>query len=252
VSKNFELMQEVIAMEQEGIPPSGNGRAVPFTDREYIRRSSGMALDLVTREESLKLAQRLFLGQAEKRLHVVVFAGIDPGNGCSRLCGETARALADSVPGTICLVDGNLRAPSLPEYFGVMNHWGLTDALLQKEPIRDFAKPVYRDNLWLLTSGSLAEAHHALNSERLKTRFDELRKDFDYVLVDAPPLNHYADASVLGQIADGVVLVLEANSTRRESALKAIEALRSVQIDVLGAVLNKRTFPVPESVYRRL
>ena len=133
-----------------------------------------------------------------------------------------------------------------------MNHWGLTDALLQKEPIRDFVKPVYRDNLWLLSSGSLAEGTHALNSEHLKTRFDELRKEFDYVLVDAPPLNQYADASVLGQIADGMVLVLEANSTRRESALKAIEALRSVQIDILGAVLNKRTFPIPESVYRRL
>ena len=72
------------------------------------------------------------------------------------------------------------------------------------------------------------------------------------MLVDAPPLNQYADGSILGQIADGVVLVLEANSTRRESALKAIEALRGAQADVLGAVLNKRTFPIPESVYRRL
>jgi Mrp family chromosome partitioning ATPase len=67
-----------------------------------------------------------------------------------------------------------------------------------------------------------------------------------------PPLNQYADAMALGQLTDGVVLVLEANSTRKESALKAIESLRAAQIEVLGAVLNKRTFPIPESVYRRL
>ena len=252
MSKHFELMQEVIALEHEGIAHPGVDRAAPRAERDNVRHFTPSTLDQVTREESLKLVQRLFLGQAEKRLHTIVFAGIDPGNGCSHLCGETARALADSVPGSVCLVDANLRTPSLPEFFGVTNHWGLTDALLKDEPIRNFVKPVYRDNLSLLSTGSLTSGSHVLNSERLKIRFDELRKEFDYVLVDAPPLNQYADGSVLGQIADGIVLVLEANSTRRESALKAIEALRSARIEVLGAVLNKRTFPIPESVYRRL
>jgi Mrp family chromosome partitioning ATPase len=165
---------------------------------------------------------------------------------------ESIREMDVVVPGTVCLVDANLRSPSLPEFFGVTNHWGLTDALLKEEPIRNFVEPVYRDNLWLLSIGSLATGSHVLNSERLKTRFDELRKEFDYVLVDAPPFNQYADATILGQIADGVVLVLEANFTRRESALKVIEAMRGAQIDVLGAILNKRTYPIPESVYRRL
>ena len=252
MSKNFDLMQEVIALEHEGVAAPGVGTGFPRAERDNARHFGPVGLDQVTREESQKLVQRLFLGQTEKRPHTVVFAGIDQGSGCSRLCGETARALAENTPGTVCLVDANLRAPSLPEFFGVLNHWGLTDALLKDEPIRNFVKPVYRDNLWLLSTGSLAGGLHVLNSGRLKTRFDELRVQFDYVLVDAPPLNHYADGGVLGQIADGVVLVLEANFTRRESALKAVEALRGAQVDVLGAVLNKRTFPIPESVYRRL
>jgi capsular exopolysaccharide synthesis family protein len=251
MSKNFDLMQEVIALEHEA-PAAGIGRIGPMVERDAVRTFSPLGLDQVTREESLKLVQRLFLGQGQKRLHAVVFAGIDPGNGCSRLCGETARVLADNVPGSVCLVDANLRAPSLPAFFGTTNHWGLTDALLKQEPIRHFVKPAYRKNLWLLSAGSLTAESHVLNLERLNIRFDELRKEFDYVLVDAPPLNQYADANVLGQITDGVVLVLEANSTRRESALKVIEALRSAQVDILGAVLNKRTFPIPESLYRWL
>jgi Mrp family chromosome partitioning ATPase len=72
------------------------------------------------------------------------------------------------------------------------------------------------------------------------------------VLIDAPPLTRYSDAIALGQLTDGFVLVLEANSTRREAALKVSENLRAAHIQVLGAVLNKRTFPIPESLYNKL
>jgi Mrp family chromosome partitioning ATPase len=137
--------------------------------------------------------------------------------------------------------------------FGTTNHHGLTDALLQEGPIRSFAKPVRGDRLWLLSCGSLAaDSSNLLNSERLKARFAELRKEFDFVLIDAPPLTPYADAIALAQLTDGFVLVLEANSTRREAALKVAENLRASRIHVLGAVLNKRTFPIPELLYSKL
>ena len=250
MSKNFELMQQAgIEVERE--------RTTSLVQRDANSHPSkiGFAQDQVTREESLKLVQRLFLGQDAKRPRAVVFAGIDPGNGCTRLCGDTARVLAENVPGSVCIVEANLRAPLLAQFFGVTNHWGLTDALLKEGPIRSFAKQVYRDNLWLLSCGSptpTAQFPNLLSSEQLKMRFAELRKEFDYILVDVPPLNQYADATALGQITDGVVLVVEANSTRKESALKALETLRGAQIEILGAVLNKRTFPIPESLYRRL
>ena len=72
------------------------------------------------------------------------------------------------------------------------------------------------------------------------------------MIVDAPPMTRYADAIALGQLSDGIVLVLEAESTRREAALIAVENLRSSKIQILGAVLNKRTFPIPEKIYSRL
>jgi Mrp family chromosome partitioning ATPase len=71
-------------------------------------------------------------------------------------------------------------------------------------------------------------------------------------LLDAPPVNLYADATLLGRLAEGVVLVLQANSTRREAARKAKESLESAKVRLWGAVLNKRTFPVPEFVYRNI
>jgi len=150
-------------------------------------------------------------------------------------------------------VDANFHSPVLPDLFGVGNHYGLTDALSKNGPIRDFSKVVRSDNLWLLSCGSLAsESTGLLNSGSMKARVAELRKEFDYVLLDSPPLNTYSDGIAMGQLADGLVLVLEANSTRREAAARVTENLRAAQIKILGAVLNKRTFPIPETFYNLL
>ena len=95
------------------------------------------------------------------------------------------------------------------------NHHGLTDALLKTGSISDFAKVVGPDNLWLLSCGSLtSESPSLLNSETMKMRIAEMREAFDYVLIDSAPLNTYSDAVVVGQLADGLVLVLETQQIR--------------------------------------
>ena len=182
-------------------------------------------LDLLASEEALRLVQRVFLLQAQEPPHMVVFAGIDHGNGCSRVCVSVAETLAKNIRGSVCLVEANLRWLALPGTFGTTNHHGLTDALLHDGPIRSFAKLVRGENLWLLSSGALAaDSATLLNSERLKPRFAELRKEFDFVLIDAPPLTPYSDAFLLsGQLTDGFILVVEANATRREAALQVAE-----------------------------
>ena len=259
MSKNFELMQQA-GLDQSLRPvrvpdvPSSPRRR-PGNRRHTNGHTKGAPLDIeqFAREESLRLVQRIFLLQTQAPPRAVVFAGIDHGNGCSEICASVAQTLASNVRGSICLLEANLRSPALPGLFGTTNHYGLTDALLQEGPIRSFAKPLRGDNLWLLSSGSLApDSAKLLNSDRLKARFAELRKEFDFVLIDAPPLTRYADAVAFGQMTDGFVLILEANVTRREAALKVSENLRASGIQVLGAVLNKRTFPIPESLYHKL
>ena len=262
MSKNFELMQQT-GQNQEFLPTrkhesatphkAGNGNGHGNGNGNGHREADGLDLDQLAGEEALRLVQRVFLLQAQEPPHMVAFAGIDHGNGCSRICVRVAETLAKNVRGSVCLVEANLRSPALPEMFGTTNHHGLTDALLQEGPIRSFTKPVRGENLWLLSSGALAvDSAKLLNSERLKPRLAELRKEFDFVLIDAPPLTRYSDALGLAQMADGLVLVLEANSTRREAALQVAENLRASNIRILGAVLNKRTFPIPETIYNRL
>jgi capsular exopolysaccharide synthesis family protein len=256
MSKDLELMQDARVML--GSPQGAESKAGPVTvnDKAHVARNSTYlnCQDEVTREETSKLVQSLFLSRSEGASKAVVFASIDSRNGCSRICGQVAETLARQQRGSVCLVDANLRSPVLPDLFGVSNHYGLTDALSKKGSIRDFVKSIgTSNNLWLLSCGSLASQSSGLfNSETMKVRMSELRQVFEYVLIDSPPLNNYADGVAMGQLADGIVLVLEANVTRREAAIKITGNLRAANVPILGAVLNKRTFPIPKSLYNML
>jgi protein-tyrosine kinase len=255
MSKNFELMQDARIIA--GLPEVAEAKGRPATINDKTYEAGHVPhlkwQDEVTREETLKLVQSLFLSRNDGSSKAVVFASIDSGNGCSRICAQVAEALAGQNRGTVCLVDANFRSPVLPDLLGVSNHYGLTDALSDKGSIRDFAKPIGTGNLWLLSCGSFPVGSTGLlNSETMKTRMSELRKEFDYVLVDSPPLNTCSDGFSMGQLTDGLVLVLEANSTRRETATRVAKNVRAAQIKILGAVLNKRTFPIPRFLYDRL
>ena len=108
-------------------------------------------------------------------------------------------------------------------------------------------------NLWLLTCGSSrADINALFIAERLRPRLQELRAEFDYVLVDAPASGLYNDAMVLGQVADGMVLVIGAHSTRRDAAENVKDDLVQANVQILGTVLNNRTFPIPKALYSRL
>jgi Mrp family chromosome partitioning ATPase len=252
MSKNYELMQQAGIGFEDAIGLASPGIVVD-TRRETATTRCVAQVEPSVREELLKLVQRLFLTPELAPPKAVMFAAIDTNSGCSRLCAATAELLAESVTGSVCLVDGNFRAPSLPGLLGMDNLHGFADALRQTGPIREFARQVRRGNLWLLSSGSLEQdALSLLNCDRMKQRIAELRSEFDYLIFDVPPLHAYADAMVFGRLVDGALLVLEANSTRRESALRVAESLRNTKIPVLGAVLNSRTFPIPGMLYKRL
>jgi len=252
MSKNFELMQQV---EQDVDVASIPRPSAVFSTPHKKVRTNGTRLDLdqVAHEEILKLVQQIFLLQTQKAPRTVLFGGVDQGAGCSQICLLVAETLTSVVSGSVCLVEADFRSPSLSGLLGTTSNHGLTDSLLKEGPIRSFATPLQGDNIWLLSCGSLApDSPNLLNGDCIRARFAELRDEVDYQLVNAPSLNHYADATALGRLIEGVVLVLGATSTRKDTALKIMKNLRAAQIQVLGAVLNNRTFPIPDWLYQRL
>jgi len=253
MSKNYELLLQ--AELGIGVAPTLAAGKTGTAAQGLASSSEALSsLEPTVREEAQKLVQFLFLGSDKVAPKAVVFAGVDASIGSSWLSAVTAKFLAKSAQGSVCLVEGNLRSPSRAGALGVSGeHGGLVDALRQDGSIRQFTKQIGTDQLWLLSSGApVQDSVTLLNSERMKERVGELRREFNYLVMDAPPINAFADGMILSRLADGVVLVLEANATRREAALRVVESLRTIKIPILGAVLNNRTFPIPEAVYKRL
>jgi len=257
MSRNFELLQSLGKAPELGDAALATGAepepiaTVPPLQMGELKPLS-LNMDEDQRDQVEKLVQRVFLLPGQSAARLVGFSGTEPGNGCSWICARAAETLASQTAGTVCVVDANLRSPSLHECFAVENHHGLSNSLMVPDPLSNFLHPLGQ-NLWFLSCGPETSIWQPLlNSDRMRSRLTELRGMFDYVLVDSPALSLGNDAVSLARRMEGLVLVLKANSSRRESVRKSVQDLDESGVRVLGAVLNQRTFPIPQKLYRRL
>jgi hypothetical protein len=250
MSRNFELLERAQQdRELFRVPPVS--KAIPGGGKPANGNVSPPDLDAFAREEILRLVQRLFLAtnNGHDGPRQVVFCGIDEADGSNLLCARVARSLAEQVTSQVCVADASARMPASNPLFD------LNPPDCSSQPEVETTRKLLRrvtDNLWLSSSDSVGTNGRAPSLEQVRMWIRDLRSKFAYVLISTPPVGLYGDAALLGQMADGVVLVLEANSTRRVAALKAQQALEAANVRVLGAVLNNRTFPIPKKIYRLL
>src|SRR5664279_3540253 len=252
MSRNLEVLEQV-QQDRELFRVAPVASRGPIDSKWATVNGPDFGIDAVGREQLLGLAQRLFLaadGKTDTGLRQVVFCGIDEAEGTSVLCAQLGRLLASQVASQVCIVDANVRAPSLRQLLDVERSDGHSSQ--QAAPETQLVQQI-ASNLWLI-SGPLAATSGGVTAslDQVRSKIKELPPEFAYVVINAPPVGLYSDAAILGQWADGVVLVLEANSTRRVAARKAKQALESANVRVLGTVLNNRTFPIPEKIYRML
>jgi Mrp family chromosome partitioning ATPase len=218
-----------------------------------VAKMRGSQVRQSAHKELIKLIQRLFLSRS-RNVQTVVFSGVEPGSGCTFICTRTAEILANHLEEPVCLVDANFRSSRINDQFEFENGPGGRrddDTICMRVGV-SYVKG-QKSNLWLVVyRPATADCPSQASIERFESLIEDLRKDFTYILIDAPPLSDYTDAQLLAKTADGLVMVLGANDTRREAAQRVKETLDASDIPVLGAVLNKRTFPIPEFLYRRL
>ncbi len=247
MSRNFELMKQ---LEIEA--GTTHGRMSDAADRIFatdvvpiLSRHVGNAGG----EEVLRLIQRIFLSANGSAPRQVVVCGVDEENGSSSVCARAGRTLAANSSRPVCLVDANVRSPRLSGLFGID---GTSPFAGTPAPLRDQCVKI-GGNLWLAGPEILADNSQVLlPPDELRNRLAQLRETFEYMLIDAPGTSSCGDAQLLGLVADAAILVIEANSTRRQTARKAKEILEASGVRLLGTVLHNRSFPIPEGLYKRL
>ncbi len=199
-------------------------------------------------EQIRSLVRQVFLPGWPKPARQVVFCAVEDGD-VAGICLRVGQVLAAQIPGNVALVETHLHSSEENDDYGapvpVFRPAGF-------RPLRDSARRV-SSHLWRVPREMfMGENEAGLSVEWLPGRLRELRLEFDYTVLHGPPAALCSDAALLGYLSDGVVLVLEANATRRAAAQRAVQTLQATNTRVLGSVLNRRTFPIPEGIYRRL
>src|SRR6266480_4975851 len=111
-------------------------------------------LESISREEEIKLVQRIFPVAGQRSPQIVLFSSVESDAGCASISIRTAEILAGRGDGSVCVVDANFQLPCLHHYFGIDNSKGLAEAVLGSLPIQDFLQKQPEANLWILPCGA--------------------------------------------------------------------------------------------------
>lgn len=161
-----------------------------------------------------------------------------PGEGKTTTATNMAIAMAQAGQ-RVVLVDADLRRPMVASYLGLEGKVGLTTALMQTAGLSDLLQPWGQDELYVLTSGQIPpNPSELLGSAAMDRLLAQLEREFDVVIVDAPPLLPVTDSSVLAQKVGGVVLVVGSGKIRVQDLQKSLASLRLVDANIVGAAVN--------------
>jgi hypothetical protein len=183
----------------------------------------------------------VFLANTERPIRQVIFSAADPQTDLGPICDQVARALAGETHSDVAIVDRN-NATDL----GAINaNRAAPGTSIKSWAIQDGA------HVWVVPEARLRDQGEETVSSWLSC-LAKLRDEFEYAVIQGPAAGVSSEAALLGQLTDGIILVLDANSTHRAAARKIKNSLESTQSHILGTVLCHRTFPVPDRIYRRL
>jgi capsular exopolysaccharide synthesis family protein len=204
------------------------------------------------RSNLLSVSGNFYLREAYKTLRTNVTFSLADQAGCgvvivtSALQSEgksfTAVNLAISYAQAeqrVLLIDCDLRRPKINRLLSLSNPVGLTNLLLQPD-LRD--KAILHSQvsgLDVILSGDIPpNPSELLGSQRMKELLSDLRSQYDYIVLDVPPVNMVTDAVVLAPQSDGVIFVVRMNQTEKGALIRAVEQMKYTQVRILGTVLN--------------
>src|SRR6266576_1378090 len=232
----------------------GSTRAVEFASREVLAARVEPHLVAITEprspecEQFRSLRTRLLqAGERErKRAFVITSAGVGEGKTLTALNLAWLLAQTDGVKALV--IDADLRQPCAANYLGIEASSGLAEVLTGQTHFTQAIVKLEPSGLHLLPGGAAREdVAELLSGPRFGRLLDEVRKHFDYIIIDAPPLGVFTDANLLINRADAALLVVRAGVTRYAVVDRLLEQLPRERM--LGVVLNRAPGKPDDAAY---
>ena len=223
VESETAQLAEVSTVKLVGRPGS---RLVTLTDRDDLGA-----------EKFRLLRTRLRHLQDKSELKKLLITSPTPGDGKTMVASNLAITLSRHTMQKILLLEGDLRHPALADRFGLRGPQGLVEWFQGEDPLTRFIYRIDGLQLWFLPAGDPAEdALKILQSNRFSEALNRLAASFDWILIDAPPLEPLADVHVWAEKSDGVLLVIRDGKTSKKILLKGLNSLDGAKL--LGVVFN--------------
>jgi hypothetical protein len=227
------LQSDVVeAVTRDAAPP------VVLTSKPNLWKPDDFA-----REQIRGLVRRVFFSGEAQPVRHVVFCAAEPQIDITRICDRVARALAEETQSQVALMGRS------EETEGVLP----ANADSQELSSIKSAFNQLASNLWYVRRNGLSECGNGFGTAiHWLCCLKQLRQEFEYVVIEGPAAGVSSEAALLGQMTDGLILVLGAHRTRKATAQKIKQTLQGAQSRILGTVLSERRFPIPESIYNKL
>jgi hypothetical protein len=232
----------------------GSSEVAPVCEREEtrtqirsVRPQRRWNPENFAREQIRGLVRQVFFSKAARQIRQIVISGVETETDIRTICRRVGEALALETTASIAV------AGAYPQILRDLQAriQESTERNAEKEnmPLRQIAARV-QANVWLVPwQESSGGASATVSAPSLLC---DLRREFEYSIVEGPPASESNATAALAQLADGIILVLSAQRTRQATARRIMETLDAAQACILGTVLSDRVFPIPEKLYRRL
>lgn len=219
------------------LPFASGGRmpATPSTPARLINHRNPRS---PVAEAYRQLRTNIQFSSLDKKIQTLLLTSTGPQEGKSTTLANLAIAIAGT-GSKVIVVDCDLRRPTQHKLFNLTNGNGLTNLMVEHDLSNLNCQPTDVPNLSVITTGPIPpNPSELLGSHRMEEIIARLRSEADYVLFDTPPVVAVTDAAVLATKVDGVVLVIQANRTKRDVAQRAKAQLEKVGANLIGVVLN--------------
>ncbi|MFC5703560.1 CpsD/CapB family tyrosine-protein kinase [Cohnella faecalis] len=185
----------------------------------------------------------------DEQVRTIMVTSAGPGEGKSTTSCNLAATYAQTEQ-KVLLIDADLRKPTVHHTFGCSNRFGLTHVLTNQCQYKEVILESYVPNLSILPAGAIPpNPSELLASNRMRAFIDEIKKEFDIIIIDSPPVIAVTDAQIVATRCDGVVLVVDYGNVKIAQAQKAKEKLEHVNARILGVVMNNVKRSVKDEYY---
>ena len=189
-------------------------------------------------ESFRNLRTNLFLNDPDKGHKTYLITSPGRGEGKTLVSANLAIAMTQNSK-KVLLIDTNMRMPRLYSLLGVENSPGLSNFLKGEVNLDTILKPTGVESVTIITAGTIPlDPLELLNSGSMHRMMEEMKKQFDFIIIDAPGISVGPDSAVISRLVDGVVILTQFGKTPRSLAQQAIDQLSNIQVKLSGVVIN--------------